>query len=57
LVFEGGRLKKEFDRSARMAEVRERVKASHDADDSDRKPTRQDISRFVERAFDRRYRM
>jgi hypothetical protein len=56
LVFEGGILQQEFDRSEQMAEIRERFEQAQDHDQSDRMPDDDDIARFVERAFDRSYR-
>jgi hypothetical protein len=55
LVFDAGVLKGEFDRSAQMAEIRATVAARRDRDDLARRRTREEIAKFVERAFDRRY--
>ena len=57
LVFESGVLKREFDRSERMAEVRARVADSSGAGGTGQMPSRDEIAEFVERAFDRTYRM
>jgi len=57
LIFDAGILKQEFDRSEQMAEIRQRFAEQQTEDDSDRMPTRDEIAEFVERAFDRRYRM
>jgi hypothetical protein len=57
LIFDAGILKQEFDRSARMAEIREMLLRSRNEDVSSEMPTREEIERFVERAFDRSYRM
>jgi hypothetical protein len=56
LIFDAGILVQEFDRSERMAEIRNMVLESRTESDSARMPTAEDITRFVERAFDRRYR-
>ena len=57
LVFESGVLKREFDRSEQMAELRARVADSRPAGGDGHKLTRDEIVEFVERAFDRTYRM
>jgi hypothetical protein len=57
LIFEAGVLQQEFDRSERMAEIRRTVMESRPEHDPDRTPTREEIARFVERAFDRSYRL
>lgn len=51
LVFETGVLQNEFDRSERMAEIRQLLL------DSGRSPTNTEILEFVKRSFDRTYRM
>jgi hypothetical protein len=57
LVFEDGVLRKEFDRSERMAKVRQ-LMLDFPKDDGDRRiPNRDEIQQFVERAFDRSYHM
>ncbi len=56
LVFDAGILKEEFDRSERMAEIREMVSKSRKKGSSTEKPSDDEIKQFVERAFDRRYR-
>lgn len=57
LIFEAGVLKREFDRSERMAEIRQRFLERVEGNASDRLPTEDEIAQFVERAFDRSYRM
>jgi hypothetical protein len=58
LIFEGGVLKGEFDRSVQMAEIRETFsKSKKERWDSDRVRRKDEIRRFVERAFDRRYKL
>lgn len=57
LIFEGGILKQEFDRSERMAAIREMVVNSRSETSSSEMPTEEEVRRFVERAFDRSYRM
>jgi len=57
LIFDAGILKNEFDRSEQMAEIRQRFLELQAEDDSSRMPTEDEIARFVERAFDRSYRM
>jgi hypothetical protein len=55
LIFEKGMLKATFDRSEPMAVIRKKIIASKAENDADRKPTQNEIARFVERAFDRKY--
>lgn len=55
LVFEGGILKKEFDCSNRMAEIREMVSTSQYNESVTEMPSEQKIRQFMERAFDRAY--
>jgi hypothetical protein len=57
LIFDAGILKQEFDRSAQMAELRQKFLEPRGANGSDRMPTEDEIAQFVERAFDRSYRM
>lgn len=57
LVFDNGRLTANGDRSERVAELRRSILASRDAGDSRETPSREDIARFVEAAFDRSYHM
>jgi hypothetical protein len=57
LIFDGGIVKQEFDRSEQMAEIRQRFLELRAKNDSDRMPAEDEIARFVERAFDRSYRM
>ncbi len=56
LVFDAGILKEEFDRSQRMAEIREMVTTSGKKGVSGEMPSEEEIKQFVKRAFDRRYR-
>jgi hypothetical protein len=56
LIFDAGVLKKPFDRSAQMADIRRRFMESRSGTDTDHMPTEDEILRFVERAFDRSYR-
>jgi hypothetical protein len=56
LVFDAGILKAEFDRSERMAEVRKAIEAMP-KDNSGGMPSRNEIATFIDRAFDRSYRM
>jgi hypothetical protein len=55
LVFDGGVLKEEFDRSERMAEIREMVRKSQETNSSTERPSEEELKQFVARAFDRRY--
>jgi len=57
LIFEAGILTREFDRSERMAEIRTMFLESRNDADPERMPTKDEIARFVERAFDRSYDM
>ncbi len=57
LIFENGILTGEFDRSERMAEIRQMIPASRDDQERERMPTKDEIRAFVQRAFDRTYRM
>jgi hypothetical protein len=58
LIFEGGLLTAEHDRSERMAEIREMLAESRDEHSDDPADTTQsDIRQFIQRAFDRRYEM
>ncbi len=57
LIFDKGALVGEHDRSAKMSEIRERVRRSEREPTTDGLPTRDEIREFVERSFDRRYRM
>lgn len=56
LIFDAGILKKEIDRSDRMAEIREMAFNSWNESAAMRMPKMNEIRRFVERAFDRSYR-
>lgn len=57
LVFAKGILQQEFDRSERMAEVRQKIIGSRDNNAACRMPTNVEIRDFVERSFDRKYRL
>jgi hypothetical protein len=57
LIFANGILQQEFDRSERMAEIRRKIIDSRDEDAVSRMPTRDEIRDFVERSFDRTYRL
>jgi hypothetical protein len=56
LVFDAGVLKQGFDRSDRMAEIREMVSKSQKKGATSEMPSEEEIKQFVERAFDRSYR-
>jgi hypothetical protein len=56
LVFDAGILMAEYDRSDQMAEFRRGMLENKDEGDAHRMPTDDEIKRFVDRAFDRRYR-
>lgn len=55
LIFEGGRLVEEFDRSEKMAHFRQIIQESPNENKQSRMPTKEEIAEFVERAFDRTY--
>lgn len=55
LVFANGILQQEFDRSDRMAEVRQKINDSSGDDSPARRPTRQEIYDFIDRSFDLTY--
>ena len=55
LIFADGRLTGEFDRSKKMAELRQRIQESGGQDKPPKMPTEKEISDFVERSFDRTY--
>lgn len=57
LIFENGVLVDEFDRSERMAEIREMIVESRAGEEVREMPTEDEIRVFVERAFDRKYRL
>src|SRR6185369_6985257 len=57
LVFEGGILRAEHDRSARVAEIRRQMVSESEQEPRKGMPSREEIAKFVERAFDRRYRL
>jgi hypothetical protein len=56
LIFEAGLLKQEFDRSERMAEIRQRILERQGESNSGRLPTDVELAQFIERAYDRSYR-
>ena len=55
LTFENGILQREFDRSERMAEIRQLILDSRRDGDRRRMPTDREISEFVQSSFDRTY--
>jgi hypothetical protein len=55
LVFKNGVLQHEFDRSERMAEIRQLILDSRRDGDRRRMPTDREISEFVQSSFDRTY--
>lgn len=55
LIFDKGRLRSNSDRSEHMAKMRQQFSSSRDASNSSHMPSRTEIERFVDRAFDRRY--
>jgi hypothetical protein len=55
LVFDTGVLTGEFDRSRQMAELRREITGAKAADESGPIMTRDDIAKFVEQSFDRKY--
>lgn len=55
LIFGGGRLTGEFDRSESMAEIRDRIRESRGEGEGGQMHSPEEIIRFVERAFDRSY--
>jgi hypothetical protein len=55
LIFADGRLTGEFDRSERMAQLRQRIQESGGQDKPPKMPTEKEISDFVERSFNRTY--
>ncbi|MCH9655830.1 MAG: hypothetical protein K0U86_14535 [Planctomycetes bacterium] len=57
LIFANGILQQEFDRSERMAEIRERMIQARNEDVESKMPSDDEIHDFVERSFDRTYRM
>lgn len=57
LIFANGILQQEFDRSERMAEVRQKIIDSPKDNADSRMPTNEEIRNFVERSFDRTYGM
>lgn len=57
LVFANGILQREFDRSERMAEIRQKILNFRDENAASQMPSSEEIRDFVERSFDRTYRM
>jgi len=57
LIFANGILQEEFDRSERMAEIRQKIIESHGETSDPHMRTQDEIRDFIERAFDRTYRM
>ncbi|HXY34281.1 MAG TPA: hypothetical protein VEI07_08640 [Planctomycetaceae bacterium] len=57
LIFERGILKQEADRSDQMARIRAMILDASAASPPDPRPSMKEIRQFVERAFDRRYRL
>jgi hypothetical protein len=57
LIFDNGVLQGEYDRSERMAEIRQRIIDARNTSNESRMPSRDEIRAFVERSFDRTYRM
>ena len=55
LIFADGRLTGEFDRSEKMAELRQMIQESDRQDKPPKMPSEKEISDFVERSFDRTY--
>jgi hypothetical protein len=55
LVFANGRLSNEFDRSAKMAEIRQLFRATREAEEAGETQSLEEIHAFVARAFDRSY--
>jgi len=55
LIFEGGILQSETDRSVKMAELRDEIKSRLSERSSDKMPTKEEIRQFVADAFDRKY--
>ncbi|QDU74284.1 hypothetical protein Pan97_12910 [Bremerella volcania] len=57
LVFENGILIGDYDRSEKMAEIRQMITGDARREGTSGVPSEEDISTFIERAFDRTYRM
>jgi hypothetical protein len=58
LVFDGGILRQSTDRSEQMAEIRERLRDWDGMDNPERRAARHnDIAKFIDESFDRRYRL
>ncbi len=57
LIFANGILQADFDRSERMAEIRQKIIESRDENAESRMLTQDEIRDFVERSFDRTYTM
>jgi hypothetical protein len=57
LVFTKGELIKEIDRSEKIAELREMILKEHHSNDSDYLPTSPEVSSFIDKTFDLKYRI
>lgn len=57
LIFANGILQADFDRSERMAEIRQKIIESRDENAESRMSTQDEIRDFIERSFDRTYTM
>ena len=57
LIFEKGVLQTEFDRSDQMADIRQRILKEPGDNHGSGMPSKDEIREFVERSFDRSYRM
>jgi hypothetical protein len=57
LIFENGVLQNHFDRSEKMARVRQKLVESRENQESVTKPSSEQIQMFIEHAFDRTYTM
>jgi len=57
LVFAAGILRAEYDRSVQVADIRKQMASIAGQEPHKGMPSREEIAKFVERAFDRRYRL
>ncbi len=57
LLFDNGHLTSNIDHSKQMAKVRQSFLASHENSESSHMPSQKEIEQFIERAFDRTYKM
>lgn len=57
LIFENGILQKELDQAQRMEEIREQILESRDESDTYRTDSDESIKEFINRSFDRSYRI